>query len=120
MLLALSTATISWFSIPLLITWSPAAGPEQPPVQGPATLPAVAGAPALRTPLQDQAPIGAASVLYSSNVWFSDSGPYPGLVGSGSDVYRVSENGGGAAGLEEVLSPDGTRVASTSGLLGKR
>ncbi|GAA1634430.1 hypothetical protein GCM10009828_072820 [Actinoplanes couchii] len=74
------------------------------------------GAPSLWTPLLEQAPIGSASVLYTSNTWFSDRDLLAGLVGAGDDVYRVYTTDGEAAGMGEILSPDGTRAASSLGI----
>jgi hypothetical protein len=95
----------------ILLEWHPIGGPAQPGPQGAGTLPALVGAPSPWTPDAATAPIGAASVLYTSNTWFPDeSGWLAGLVGRADDTYRVAE-WYGAAGMSAVLSPDGGRLA---------
>jgi hypothetical protein len=64
----------------------------------------------------DRAPIGAASVLYTSNTWYPDESDWlAGLVARSEDTYRVAE-WTGAAGMSAVLSPDGSRLAFDSGI----
>lgn len=75
---------------------------------GAGTLPARLGAPGVWTADGEQHPIGAASVLYSSNTWYFDGSDwYLGLVGKKSDTYRVLDLMG-AAGMSSVLAPAGT------------
>jgi hypothetical protein len=100
----------------ILLEWHPIGGPAQPGTQGAGTLPALVGAPSPWTPDGATAPIGAASVLYTSNTWFPDeSGWLAGLVGRADDTYRVAE-WYGAAGMSAVLSPDGGRLAFDEGV----
>nr|GID90321.1 hypothetical protein Ade03nite_92450 [Actinoplanes derwentensis] len=79
-------------------------------------MPAVVGAPTLWTSDALEAPIGAASVLYTSNTWFPDESDWlAGLVGRSDDSYRVAELYG-PAGMGTVLSPDGSRLAAEEGI----
>lgn len=98
------------------LQWHPVGGSSAPPEQGAPTLPARVGAPALWTADATAAPIGAASVLYSSNSWFQEGADWlVGLVGRSDDTYRVAE-WGGSAGMTSVLSADGTRIAYHGGI----
>ncbi|KHD74420.1 hypothetical protein MB27_28770 [Actinoplanes utahensis] len=115
-LVAVMTAVATWTALPLLVQWLPVDGPERPPVQQAGTLPARVGAPAIWTPDQEQSPIGAASVYYTSNTWFDDSHLAVGLVGRGTDTYRVGRFTG-AAGMTGAISPDGARLAVEDGLV---
>ncbi|MEU4619797.1 hypothetical protein AB0G04_07445 [Actinoplanes sp. NPDC023801] len=100
----------------ILLEWHPIGGSSQPKAQGAGTLPARIGAPSPWTPDAEAAPIGAASVLYTSNTWFPDeSGWLAGLVGRADDTYRVAE-WFGVAGMASVLSPDGGRLAFDEGV----
>jgi hypothetical protein len=100
----------------LLLEWHPVGGPAQPGAQGAGTLPARVGAPSPWTPDAATAPIGAASVLYTSNTWFPDeSGHLAAMVGRADDTYRVAE-WYGTAGMASVLSPDGGRLAFDEGV----
>ena len=97
--------------------WRPVGGSAESPSPGSGSLPARVGAPSPWTADARTAPIGAASVLYTSNTWFPDgSGWLAGLVGRDDDVYRVTESAG-AAGMASVLSPDGARLASPDGIV---
>ncbi|GIE36001.1 hypothetical protein Ait01nite_090460 [Actinoplanes italicus] len=103
-------------AVGVLREWHPIGGSPQPRAQGAGTLPARIGAPSPWTPDAATAPIGAASVLYSSNTWFPDeSGWLAGMVGRADDTYRVAE-WYGAAGMGAVLSPDGSRLAFDEGV----
>ncbi|WP_328477168.1 hypothetical protein OHA21_23815 [Actinoplanes sp. NBC_00393] len=84
---------------------------------GAGTLPARLGAPGVWTADGEQHPIGAASVLYSSNTWYFDGSDwYLGLVGKKSDTYRVLDLMG-AAGMSSVLAPAGDRLAVPDGIV---
>ncbi|MBO3741572.1 hypothetical protein [Actinoplanes flavus] len=96
--------------------WHPAGGTARALSPGDGSLPERIGAPPLWTPDGLAAPIGAASVLFTSNTWFGDeSGHLTGLVGRDDDTYRVTELYG-PAGLSSVISPDGTRLAVDDGV----
>ncbi|HWS34829.1 MAG TPA: hypothetical protein VN408_19070 [Actinoplanes sp.] len=96
--------------------WSPAGGDGVPRSQGAGSVPADVGAPSLWTADALESPIGAASVLYTSNTWFPDeSGWLAGLVGRSGDDYRLAELYG-AAGMGTVLSPDGSLLAAEEGI----
>ncbi|MEU8662633.1 TolB family protein [Actinoplanes philippinensis] len=97
--------------------WHPIGGSSTPGEQGAATLPARIGAPAPWTPDLEDAPVGAASILYSSNTWFPNGSDGLGaLVGRGDDTYRVTGLSD-PAGMGSVLSPDGARLASSDGIV---
>jgi hypothetical protein len=99
-----------------VVQWHPIGGSSTPPEQGVGTLPARIGAPALWAPDAAEAPIGAASVLYSSNTWHQEGAEgLVGLVGRSDDTYRVA-GWGVSAGMTSVLSPDGTRLAFYGGI----
>ncbi|MDR6316393.1 hypothetical protein [Actinoplanes couchii] len=99
-----------------LLEWRPAGGDRTPRTQGAGSVPATVGAPTPWTADALESPIGAASVLYTSNTWFPDgSGWLIGLVGRSDDSYRLSELYG-AAGMGTVLSPDGSRLAADEGI----
>ncbi|GLW30637.1 TolB family protein [Actinoplanes regularis] len=99
-----------------LLEWHPVGGAAKPAPQGAGSLPARIGAPSPWTADGRRAPIGAASVLYTSNTWLPDgSGYLTGLVGRADDTYRVTDLYG-AAGMASVLSPDGTRLAADEGI----
>ncbi|WP_220148802.1 hypothetical protein [Actinoplanes hulinensis] len=96
--------------------WRPSGGSAKAAPQGPGSLPERVGAPSPWTPDGLEAPIAAASVLYTSNTWFADeSGHLSGLVGRADDTYRVTELYG-PAGMSSVLSPDGTHIAVDEGV----
>lgn len=98
------------------LEWHPFGGSSTAAEQGAGTLPARIGAPSPWIADASAAPIGAASVLYTSNTWFMDgSGWLSGLVARDDDTYRVAE-WSGTAGMASVLSPDGTRLASQNGI----
>jgi hypothetical protein len=98
------------------LEWHGFGGSSTPGRQGVGTLPARIGAPSPWTPDAAEAPIGAASVLYTSNTWYPDESAWlAGLVARSDDTYRVAE-WTGAAGMSAVLSPDGTRLAFDSGV----
>ncbi|WP_433790456.1 hypothetical protein [Actinoplanes sp. CA-252034] len=101
----------------LAFEWHPIGGSSTPEAQGAGTLPARIGAPTPWTPDLEDAPIGAASVLYSSNTWYPDgSQGLSGLVGRSDDTYRVATRSG-TAGMGSVLSPDGARLATAGGIV---
>jgi hypothetical protein len=100
-----------------VLVWSPSGGSAVPPVPGAGSLPAVVAAPQPWTPDATKAPIGAASVLYSSDSWLiDDSDWFLGLVGRDADDYRLAELPG-VAGMSSVLSPDGARLAFEEGVV---
>ncbi|BEL02212.1 hypothetical protein Q0Z83_004030 [Actinoplanes sichuanensis] len=98
------------------LEWHPFGGSATAEEQDVGTLPARIGAPSPWTADAAEAPIGSASVLYTSNTWFTDGSSWlSGLVARSDDTYRVAE-WGGTAGMASVLSPDGTRLASQNGI----
>jgi hypothetical protein len=99
------------------LQWFPAGGPAAAPVQRAASLPARVGAPSPWTSDVEQAPLGAASVLYTSDSWLIDEPEwFAGLVGRGADDYRLTDRAG-VAGIDTVLSPDGTRLSGPWGVM---
>jgi hypothetical protein len=100
------------------LAWSPAGAARRSSPPGAGSLPARVAAPQPWTPDGTAAPLGAASVLYSSDDWLIDEADwFLGLVGAETDDYRLIERPGGIAGLSSVLSPDGTRLAATEGVI---
>jgi hypothetical protein len=100
----------------LAFEWHGFGGSSTAAHQGAGTLPARIGAPSPWTPDAAEAPIGAASVLYTSNTWYPDESDWlAGLVARSDDTYRVGQ-WSGAAGMSSVLSPDGARLAFDSGI----
>ncbi|MEV0901193.1 hypothetical protein [Actinoplanes sp. NPDC049802] len=100
----------------LAFDWHPVGGSSKPAPQGAGSLPERIGAPSPWTSDGLEAPIGAASVLYTSNTWFSDDSDHlSGLVGREDDTYRVTDMYG-TAGMSSVISPDGTRLATEEGV----
>jgi hypothetical protein len=98
------------------LQWNPVGGSSTPPEQGAPTLPVRVGAPAVWTADAAAAPIGAASVLYTSNSWFQEGADWlAGLVGRSDDTYRVAK-WVGSAGMASVLSADGARIAYHGGI----
>jgi hypothetical protein len=77
-------------------------------------MPAQIGAPSPLTSFVGSSPLGHASVIFTAPSWWYDGSiGRIALVGAVTDDYRlVSEDVGGNAGEQAVLSPDGGRLAT--------
>ncbi|MEU4424910.1 hypothetical protein AB0F81_30185 [Actinoplanes sp. NPDC024001] len=115
LVVGLAASVVGWLPLPpALFSGGGAEAADREPGGG--TLPARIGAPSLWTADGERDPIGAASVLYTSNTWFFDGSDwFTGLVGKRSDTYRVLRRSG-PAGMSSVLSPAGDRLATTEGV----
>lgn len=87
--------------------------PDERDVTASPSLPRRIGPPAVITRSARRSPIGAASVVFSSDQWTIDGiNSDTAVTGARGDAYRrISASFGSVAGIDAILSPDGTRLA---------